>query len=288
MKKIIIALALTVVMLFAVSCGANKKVLVLQLPEGGSYNGSASVELDLSDKTETDENAVKTKELYIDGLTYTGEYRHTKISPFYECDTEVYHIDAANGFYCDCEISKTTGLATSYTFGYGNGYKTVSGAKTYEQCYETALSTAKRVCGNGEYVLLEDKSTKTPVNSPEHGDGYEFCFLRMIGEYKTNVVVTVGVNTDGWAYKIDSGANASYASIAAERWFMDRQKDVMDDINKKMKSLYKPSGKLVWIIEDSCFVKLKDGTLGSIYYINVHLEESGRTEPLVLFRPVEI
>ena len=121
---------------------------------------------------------------------------------------------------------------------------------------------------------------------PECGDVYEFSFVRMLGRYKTNIVITVGVNTDGWAFSCDMGVNPSYTGLLLDKGFMIKTKALDDKyFDKKIKSLYR--GKDVsWEQTDSCFAKLKDGSLCVIYDIAV-TEKDKSPETVKLLRYVD-
>ena len=91
----------------------------------------------------------------------------------------------------------------------------------------------------------------------------------MIGDFKTNIEIKVGVNTDGWAYSCDKGANPSYNGLLIDKGFMKKAEPADDKIiDRKIKSLYR-SDDVTWEQTDSCFAKLKDESLCVIYDITV-------------------
>ena len=91
----------------------------------------------------------------------------------------------------------------------------------------------------------------------------------MIGGFKTNIEIKVGVNTDGWAYSCDKGANPSYNGLLIDKGFMKKAEPADDKIiDRKIKSLYR-SDDITWEQTDSCFAKLKDESLCVIYDITV-------------------
>ena len=285
MKKIITAIIITVMILTCAACSNKKAVYLISLPENGYYEKSASLELGFGDGHYKDEKAEQTRQIVIDSLTYTGEYMYTDNSPYYDCNADVYKIDNGKGFTCECKIAKKSGAVISYSFSVENYSQKVSD-KSYEDCKLLAREAAVRAAGNGDYVLKNDNADQKPEHTDGCGDVYTFYFVRMLEKNKTNIVVTVRINTGGWICSCDTGANQSYDGLFTDRGFM-HSPDEADSktIDKKIKSVYKSEKKNIkWEITDRCFAKLKDGTFGVIYDIAV-TTENGAVETVKLFKP---
>ena len=275
------------VTIFACAACSNKKaVYLIGLPENGSYDKSVTLELGFGEETKTDPEAEKTRQITIDGLPYTCEYEYTEYSPYYECDADVYKFENDSGFVCECKVSRKNGAVTSYGFSLKNGYNQMYADKSYEECKNYALFSAERVAGNGDYVLINEDAEQKPEHTLDRGDVYTFQFVKMAAENKTNVIVTVCVNTGGWTCSCDTGANQSYAGIYDVRGFMHHPDEAdSKTIDKKIKSIYKSQkNKIKWEIADRCFARLKDGTFGIIYDIAV-TTENGSVETVKLFKP---
>lgn len=291
MKKTI-TITLILILLFAfTACSRKNRLYTVALPSGGSYGSSAAIELDGFDYEPgsdrfVDESIEKTREFTLDGLSYKGEYQYTERSSFYECETDVYRSEGANGFVCECNISKRDGSVAAYSFSMKNGYETRNGNKSYEDCKMLAEATAKRITGTNDLVFVENGAVKEAKNVPGCGDVYEYTFVRMLGKYKTNIVITVGVNTDGWAVYCDAVLDQSYTGLLLDKGFIIKTK-AMDDkyFDKKIKSLYKGAD-VKWEQTDSCFAKLKDGSLCVIYDIAV-TEKDKSPETVKLLRYVD-
>ena len=288
MKKTISLLLLLVLLLAFASCSGKNKLYVVELPlTAASENRFAGIEIDGFDYERiTDDSVQKTRQITVDGLEYTCVYQYTEISPYYKCSCDVYCAEGNNGFACKIKLNKETGGVVMYSYGFENGYVTKKGDKSYEDCKKIAEETAKRNTGTRDLVFVEKSADKEPKNDEKHGDVYEFTFVRMIGGFKTNIEIKVGVNTDGWAYSCDMGANQSYDGLFVDRGFMHNP-DESDSktIDKKIKSVYKSQKKNIkWEITDRYFAKLKDGTFGMIYDIAV-TTENGAVETVKLFKP---
>lgn len=280
MKRILLSI-LSLVFCFAFcACTAKPRVLVTGLGESsGSITAIGNVEMDMQYVFREVGNKNRTYDITIGGVTYTGRYERTCISPYYKCDADVYFYKADDGFTLYFWINRELDEPVLYSLGYPEDYPLPPGPepRSYDECRQLALEELGSRLNADEFVPLptEDQS--------DHGVGfYSFFFVKTIGSAETNVIVAIKVHP---IYGVISFSAKEAPSIDC---FADHSKviEALNDpntqtlLNEKIGALYSECDpdKLSWTVINQTIVKLRSGKEGVQYDI---LVSSGNHESYI-------
>ena len=155
MKKagsLIIAL---ICMLCLFGCSGEKStVLISGMAEGNTIIPSLNADLDLSAEIQ-ELNAEKKYEYVLDNEVFYGEYSGTLVSPYYNCDADIYTASVDNGKEIEFFVNRSHNKVVVYTIAYRNGYTTTQD-KSYEECFQIANNKLSEFDdGNFEQVFKE-------------------------------------------------------------------------------------------------------------------------------------
>lgn len=279
MKKaglLIIALICT---LCLYGCSEKKStVLISGMAEGNIIIPSLKADIDLS--SEFKELHAKRKYEYVLGNeVFYGEYFGSLVSPYYNCDADIYIASGTNGKEIEFHVNRRKNKVVVYTLAYRNGYTT-----TQERSYEECLQIAKEKLSEFDGGIFEQVFKETHMKAvyiPECGNTYSYYFRKMIDEKESNIIVQVDVNTDGLVVLINASAIFEFESNdeAVLRTASKNEEELLDEIKKRLLSEVESESKekISFTIQRSSFCKLKDGNI----YIMCEVEISAVDAPVV-------
>ena len=292
MKK---ALTVTLVLLLALSfcaCTLRKDhVLITGFGDGGDdYLGEVSVEYDLLRSTKQVGDKNRTYEASIEGIVCTGVYDHTVFVPYYKCDTDFYTCSDDSGLEIQFGVNRASDKLVLYNLSYTDGYVIQSDDKTYEECYQIALSELGRHLNASDYVPHNLGEITKPLHDTNRGNVYTYFFKKASDEFKTNILVTIMVNSDGWvcyycAMEDPSLDLSKDHSAAVEAMNSERTLELLD---AKIRSIYSKcdQDKLTWDIKNKFISKLRSGKECVQFEIHVYPEGGEGKSFITLLLPV--
>lgn len=214
-----------------------------------------------------DSAAPQTKTVVFDGISYTGTYQKSLVSPpdtyqadYYEFEKGHFAVNATNGKVVDFLL-----------------HIIEEGDKTLAECQEIACNFASQFADISDFSIEVRESSVTNA----------FIFTRSNGNVNTAERIIVGVSPAGRIKSFSStmlGVFDELNSVSSANMensitlLCSEQAETI--LDTKLQSLYanvdKTDATVSYEIEDQWLLPLPDGTLGKLYTVNVSL--SRRTD----------
>jgi len=268
MKRSVLALVLTCILVFQVAACSNRsglldtsasletKVIEIEVLSGSSDGGSMVSEHGSSDDAKRnpheDKDAPRTAEVLFSGKTYTGEYMLSIVQRHYFHVSDYY----SSSFGIFSVNRETTQLESMMLYNHGEGDKST------DECKKIAEELAQ------QYIDLSQYSLTTKGDSLR-----TYYFIRMIDGVATSDVLSVGVRSSG-----EIGIFSNYTSGKTKNAFSSADpkaigdmierlssSEVMEMIDKKVNTIYEDCAS--YSIENKVLVDLENNELGLIYVI---------------------
>ena len=191
MKRIarfVVIIIVCTLALCACSNKSNSSILIAGISEGNSFISSDQVDIDLSYAFEK-KSLVNSFEYEIDNEIVFGSYVKTLLSPYYNCNADVYNITTIDGKEIEFRVNQRTNKVVAYMIAYRDGCKTTSN-KSYEECLQIAKQKLFEF-DSGEYVQVFKETHLKAVHIPECGDVFSYFFRKEYNGKQTTILVVI-------------------------------------------------------------------------------------------------
>lgn len=275
MKRVLIIL-ITVCILSLCACSKRKAtMLVAGVSEGSHRFDSMNVDVDLSSKFIV-LDALDSYEYELDNEKLICKYIKSSISPYYNCDTDIYSAIAVDGREVELRVNRNTKKVVAYMVAYREGYTTVQ-SKSYEECYQIAKSKLSEF-DDEEYVQVFQDTHSKALYIPECGDVFSYYFRKEYNGIPTSVLVQIDVNTDGVVTQVNATEILEFDNEdkAYLKNYNQNESSLVEEIKNDFMELINDGKEANTHLEiqKSSFCKLKDGCIYIICEIAIEDKET--------------
>ncbi len=261
-------------------CSEKKStVLISGMAEGNTIIPSLNTDIDLSAEIQ-ELNAEKKYEYVLDNEVFYGEYSGTLVSPYYNCDADIYIASGTNGKEIEFHVNRRKNKVVVYTLAYRNGYTTTQ-EKSYEECLQIAKEKLSEFDG-GIFEQVFKETHMKAVYIPECGNTYSYYFRKMIDEKETNIIVQIDVNTDGLVVLVNASSIFEFDGNdeSVIRAASKNVENLLEKVKNRLLSEVKNGNKenISFAIQRSSFCKLKDGNIYVLCEVEIRTVDTHKVD----------
>lgn len=271
MKRIarfVVIIIVCTLALCACSNKSNSSILIAGISEGNSFISSDQVDIDLSYAFEK-KSLVNSFEYEIDNEIVFGSYVKTLLSPYYNCNADVYNITTIDGKEIEFRVNQRTNKVVAYMIAYRDGCKTTSN-KSYEECLQIAKQKLFEF-DSGEYVQVFKETHLKAVHIPECGDVFSYFFRKEYNGKQTTILVQVDVNTNGTVVQVNATDINEFDNedVLVLNNYSQNDNLVIEEVRRRVAFKLKNEEieNVSFEIKDSLYCKLEDGNMYILYDI---------------------
>jgi hypothetical protein len=274
MKRFFSALLIFVCLCLLFSCTQKKDFLVVGYTEGASFYSSISNDIDLSNERKVLDVDARTYETVINGERIVGQYEATFITPVCKCDADIYRGFASDGAEVSFWINRETKKTVLYSIRYPDGYRTKTDDRSYDDCLQIAKEVLASYDKDGQYTQQPSNTGDKPTENESRGKVYSYYFVKTALEKKTNIIVTIKVNTDGFVVEFNAQFEPSMDKNDIEclkTYVPDQEIDIKikDEVLSLLKTELRDNADIS--NRDATYFKLNDGHLYVQYDVEIKI-----------------